>query len=114
MKCNARFQANGKCNYCEVSKKYYLKVYAVGSIEPGEEGLADYNNAYWRNKNGEWESLPTPESNYKSEEDGENEAAADSDWQSSAAEDNRQLKHGQKARHCETVGVFVARGEGGR
>ena len=93
-KCNARFQANGKCNYCEISKKHYLKVYAVGSIAPGEEALADYDNEYWRNKKGELEPLPTPETNYKSGEDGENEAAADSDWQSSAAEENKQPKHG--------------------
>ena len=68
-KVNARFQANGKCNFCEVSKKHYLKVYAVGRIMPEEEAWADYNNAYWRNEKGELEQLPTPKSNRVTEEE---------------------------------------------
>ena len=68
---NARLQANGQCNFCEKSGKYWVKVFAVGDIDPGEEGLLDYNNSFWRKTGSanELDDLPTPKSNYVPAED---------------------------------------------
>jgi len=75
--CNARFQANGKINYCEVSNRYWIKIYAVGEIEAGDEVLPDYNKEFWQDEDGTSveASLPTPTSNYKTEEEGNSESS---------------------------------------
>ena len=76
---NARFQANGQCNFCEKSGRYWIKVFAVGRIDPGEEAFVDYNNSFWykTGSTNEFENLPTPKSNYVPPEEVED---SESSW----------------------------------
>ena len=85
-KVNARFQANGQISCCKVSRKSYIKIYAVGKIAPEEEVLADYQDEYWPAEEGEENGgLPTPERNGDDEDEDD---ANDSIWQMSDEEND--------------------------
>ena len=95
--CNARFQANGRLNYCLLSKKFWIKIYAVGKIEPGDEVLPDYNREFWQGKDIPGaESLPTPTSNYKTEEEGESESGYEEEGKDGASSSNEAVRRSSR------------------
>ena len=92
-KCNARFQANRKFNYCSKAKKHWIKLFAVGTMNPGDEVLPDYNADFWMEADGKGsESLPTPESNYKPHYD----VASELSWE--PTQDEKEKKKGEGRR----------------
>ena len=84
-KCNARFAANNKCNYCKKTGKHWIKMFAVGNIEPQDEVLPDYGDEYWSEEEGEERTpLPPPKSNKKATSSGsETGGDSDSSWKPS-------------------------------
>ena len=84
-KCNARFAANNRCNFCEKTGKHWIKIFAVGSIEPQDEVLPDYGDEYWSEEEGEEKTpLPPPKSNKKAtSSSGDEGGDSDSSWKPS-------------------------------
>ena len=81
--CNARFASNGVCNFCEKSRKHWIKIFAVGSIDPQDEVLPDYGDEYWPED--DEPPLPTPKSNYRVVSSSDVKEDSDSSWEPPAA-----------------------------
>ena len=108
-KCNARFAAGTKCNFCKVTGKHWIKIFAVGDIEPQEEVLPDYGDEYWPEEDSEEKTpLPPPRSNKEATpSSGDEEGDSDSSWRPSPmveSEGRRKQRSSRKSAELSTGG----------